>query len=103
MTAQSSSDCSCPSSLLTREETPGSFLDADFLDIATCLAHPVTADDENSNTSETSLGHEFVACLTRLDQRMERIESLMSQLLEAMEDEDGDDEPRTYLDGKTIR
>lgn len=102
MTAQSSSDCSCPSSLLTREETPGSFLDADFFDIATCLAHPVTADDANSNTSETSLGHEFVACLTRLDQRMQRIESLMSQLLEAMAEDDEQDEPRTYMDGSPI-
>lgn len=62
----------------------------------------VKKDNKNLNTSETSLGHEFVACLTRLDQRMQRIESLMSQLLEAMAEDDEDEQPRTYMDGTPI-
>ena len=83
----------------------------------------VTAEDENSNTSETSLGHEFVACLTRLDQRMsnlmemvvamtgqmqemalnqKKMYGMILHIINEMAGEVDEDEPRTYMDGSPI-
>lgn len=101
MSALSSHPTGQLSSLLTLGESSGTF--PDYIPYESWPVQAVSKDANASDTylrSHTPVQEDF---LIRLEQRMEKIESLMSQLLEAMSDEDqGDDEPRRYMDGSPV-
>lgn len=115
------------SSLLTREETPGSFpqdwipydMSGKTIDelheesmkafVELCRVLPVKQDESASDTYLRSHTQGLEDCLTRLEEALSRMETTQQRTLQVLEslvdslaEDDEDEQPRTYMDGSPV-
>lgn len=94
------------SSLLTREETPGSF--HDHVPIEPWDVQAVSKEESASDTYLRSHTPGLEDCLTRLEEALSRMETTQQRTLQVLESlvdslaEDDEDEPARYLDGRLV-
>lgn len=94
------------SSLITREETPGSF--PDHVPIEPWDVQVVSKDESASDTYLRSHTLGLEDCLTRLEEALSRMETAQQRTLQVLESlvdslaEDDEDEPARYLDGRLV-